>query len=102
MLVPPPLIFIPFARRILSNFVMCALGHVTAAGGEELYMLCGELLPAQEGGRAGWMPFATIKTSDYEQWIGAQAAVFCRDSPVACDKAGDLSSSLKSRLDSLR
>src|SRR3546814_971194 len=45
--------------------------------GEEQYMLCGEFLPAQEGGNTEWTPFATIKTSDYEQWIGAQAAGFC-------------------------
>lgn len=48
------------------------------------------------------MPFATIKTSDYEQWIGAQAAGFCKHSPVIWDEAGDLSPSLQSRLDALR
>jgi hypothetical protein len=47
-------------------------------------------------------PFATIKTSGYEQWIGAQAVGFCQRSSVIWDKAGDLSSSLQSRLDSLR
>ena len=70
--------------------------------GEEQYMLCGQFLPAQEGGNAEWTPFATIKTSDYEQWIGAQAAGFCQHSPVIWDEVGDLSSALQSRLDSLR
>ena len=65
-------------------------------------MLCGEFLPAQEGGKAEWTPFATIKTSGYEQWIGAQAARSCQGSSVIWDKVGDLSSSLQSRLDSLR
>jgi len=78
------------------------LGHITNASGEEQYMLCGQFLPAQEGGDAEWMPFATIKTSDYEQWIGAQAAGFCQHSSVIWDELGDLSSSLQSRLDSLR
>jgi hypothetical protein len=47
-------------------------------------------------------PFVTIKTSGYEQYIGAQAAGFCQDSSVTRDQLGDLSSSLQSRLDSLR
>jgi hypothetical protein len=78
------------------------IGHVMTPSGEEQYMLCGQFLPAQEGGKAEWTPFATIKTSGYEQWIGAQAAVFCQGSSVIWDKVGDLSSSLQSRLDSLR
>ena len=78
------------------------IGHVTAPSGEEQYRLCGQFLPAQEGGKAEWTPFATIKTSGYEQLIGAQAAGFCQGSSVIWDKVGDLSSSLKSRLDSLR
>jgi hypothetical protein len=65
-------------------------------------MLCGEFLPAQEGGKAEWMPFATIKTSGYEQWIGAQAAGLCHGASVIWDKVGDLSSSLQSRLALLR
>ena len=78
------------------------IGHVMAPSGEEQYMLCGQFLPAQEGGKAEWTPFATIKTSGYEQWIGAQAARICQGSSVIWDKVGDLSSSLQSRLDSLR
>ena len=78
------------------------IGHVMTPGGEEQHMLCGQFLPAQEGGKAEWTPFATIKTSGYEQWIGAQAAGFCQGSSVIWDKVGDLSVSLQSRLDSLR
>ncbi len=78
------------------------IGHVMTPSGEEQYMLCGQFLPAQERGNAEWTPFATIKTSGYEQWNGAQAAGFCQRSSVIWDKEGDLSSSLQSRLDSLR
>ncbi len=77
-------------------------GHLTAPSGEAQYMLCGQFLPAQGEGKAEWTPFVTIKTSGYEQWIGAQAAGFCQRSSVIWDKEGDLSSSLQSRLDSLR
>ncbi|MCI0514810.1 hypothetical protein L0128_16460 [candidate division KSB1 bacterium] len=78
------------------------LGHVMTHDGEKQYLLCGQFLPAQEAGKAEWTPFATIKTSDYEQWIGAQAMVFCQGAAVVWDKVGDLSSLLQSRLDSLR
>jgi hypothetical protein len=78
------------------------IGHVITPNGEEQYMLCGQFLPAQEGGNAEWTPFTTIKTSGYEQWIGAQSAGFCQRSSVIWDNEGGLSPSLQSRLDSLR
>ena len=78
------------------------VGHVVSSTGEVQYRLCGQFLPAQQGGKAEWTPFVTIKTSDYEQYIGAQAAGFCEDSSVIWDKEGDLSSLLQSRLASLR
>ena len=78
------------------------VGHVMTPSGEEQYMLCGEFLPAQQEGDAEWVPFATIKTAGYEQWIGMQAAGFCQHSPVIWDKVGDLSPALQSRLDSLQ
>lgn len=78
------------------------IGHMMTPSGEEQYMLCGQFLPAQEGSKAEWTPFATIKTDPYEQWIGHQAAGVCQSSSVNWDKVGDLSSSLQSRLDSLR
>lgn len=78
------------------------IGHKISLGGEEQYMLCGQFLPAREGGEAEWTPFATIKTSGYEQWLGAQAAGFCKGSSLIWYREGDLSSLLQSRLDSLR
>ncbi|MGH9907972.1 MAG: hypothetical protein ACRD8U_20575 [Pyrinomonadaceae bacterium] len=78
------------------------IGHVMTRSGEEQYMLCGQFLPAHEGGKAEWTPFATIKTSDYEQWIGSAATGLCQNSSVIWDTVGDLSSLLQSRLDSLR
>ncbi len=78
------------------------IGHVMTPSGEEQYRLCGQFLPANEAGKAEWTPFATINTSGYEQWIGAQAVGFCQDSSVIWHKADDLSSALQSRLDSLR
>ncbi|MDQ6892642.1 MAG: hypothetical protein M3167_08175 [Acidobacteriota bacterium] len=70
--------------------------------GEKQYRLCGEFLPAQDGGKAEWAAFATIKTSGYEQWLGAQSTSFCHGASFIRDDVGDLASSLQSRLDSLR
>lgn len=78
------------------------IGHVMTSRGDAQYLLCGEFLPAQEGANAEWTPFATIKTAPYEQWIGPQAAGLCQNASVIWDEVGDLSSSLQSRLDSLR
>jgi len=85
-----------------SRFRDVRLGHVATPSGQEQYLLCGQFQSAQQGGTAEWTPFATIKTSGYEQWIGAQAAGFCQGSSLMWDKVGDLSSSLQSRLASLQ
>jgi hypothetical protein len=85
-----------------ARFRDVRLGHSVTPSGKERYMLCGQFLPAQEEGKAEWMPFVTIKTSGYEQMIGAQAAAFCQGSSVIWDNVGDLSSSLQSQLASLR
>ncbi len=69
--------------------------------GTRQYRLCGELWPEQAAGKAEWTPFVTIKTSGYEQYLGSQAANFCSRSTMTWD-AEDWSSSLQSRLDSLR
>ena len=86
--------------------------HIAAIANEEqrkdartlvALMLCGQFLPAQEAGTPEWTPFVTIKTSGYEQYIGAQAeASYCQRSSVIWDKESDLSTVLQSRLDSLR
>jgi hypothetical protein len=78
------------------------IGHVMTPSGEKEYRLCGRFLPAQQAGKAEWTPFATIKTSDYEQYIGAQAADFSQDPSVIWDKVDDLSSSLQRRLEASR
>jgi hypothetical protein len=76
------------------------LGHLVSPSGEKMYMLCGQFLREQEGGKAEWTPFATIKTSGYEQWIGAQAAAFCQGGAVIWDKDADVSSLLQSEFES--
>jgi len=84
------------------RFRVVRLGHVTTQSGEKQYRLCGQFIRTEQGIKAQWTPFVTIKTSGFEQYIGAQAATFCRDSSITWDKVGDLSKLLQSRVDSLR
>lgn len=77
------------------------VGHTIAPDGTELHLLRGQFLPKQGQGEPEWTPFVTIKTSDYEQWLGAQAEGYCRQPSIVWDDREDLSSSLQSRLDSL-
>lgn len=76
-------------------------GHVASAGGEVSYRLCGQFQREQVAGKAEWTSFSTIKTSGYEQYVGAQAASWC-EGPEFVRAPGDLSASLQSRLESLR
>jgi hypothetical protein len=85
-----------------ARFRAVRIGRMDVAGGPTRYLLCGEFLPAPGGGNADWVPFATIKTSGYEQWLGAQAVGYCQGSSIAWADSGDLSSSLQRRLDALR
>ncbi|HEV7643366.1 MAG TPA: hypothetical protein VGO50_05420 [Pyrinomonadaceae bacterium] len=78
------------------------IGHIVQPGGEKRYLLCGQFRSAQEGSKAEWTPFATIKTTGYEQWIGGQGDEYCQRSSFILDTESDLSSSLQNELDSLR
>jgi hypothetical protein len=86
-----------------ARFRHVRVGHVMNPDGTKQYRLCGEFLPAQEKGKAEWTPFVTIKTSGYEQYLGAQvAARYCQRPTIIWDKEEDLSSSLQRRFDSMR
>jgi hypothetical protein len=87
---------------IVERFRDVRFGHVMTAAGEKQYQLCGEFLPQQREGKAEWMPFATIKTSGFEQYVGVQAESWCPRSRFVQDRDEDLSSMLQNRLDSMR
>ena len=85
-----------------ARFHQVRIGHVMTPGGIKQYLLCGQFLPAQTGSKAKWTSFVTIKTSGYEQYIGAQATAFCQSSSIIWEKRSDLSTSLQSQIESLR
>ena len=75
-------------------------GWVPVPGGGRQYRLCGEYSPSSQGD-AQWIPFATIKTAPYEQWVGGNALTYCNDAALMRD-AEDLSARLLRHFDSLR
>lgn len=83
----------------VTEFRKVRFGYSTSATGERHYMLCGEFSTTQPGSKADWTPFATLKTSGYEQYVGA--TTYCA-APSAKWQDGDLSSTLASRLKSVR
>src|SRR5580765_5062175 len=87
---------------IIERFRDVRFGYVMTPAGAKQYQLCGEFLPQQREGKAKWTPFATIKTSGFEQYLGVQAASWCQRSRFVQDRDGDLSSTLQNRLDSMR
>ena len=87
---------------VVDRFRHVRYGHVMTPAGAKQYQLCGEFLPQQREGKAEWTPFVTIKTSGFEQYLGAQAASWCPRSRFVQDWDKDLSSTLQKRLESMR
>ncbi|MBV8158874.1 MAG: hypothetical protein JO278_14515 [Dyella sp.] len=75
------------------------LGHVTAPEGSSQYFLCGEFSRTSSSGKAESTPFITIKTSNYETWLGDQAASLCSRPSIQWDNGGDPTASLQGRFD---
>ena len=61
--------------------------------------MCGEFHAA---GKAEWTQFATIKTSDYEQWIGGTGGSFCSNPSVTWDEGRDLTADLQKTYDAAK
>jgi hypothetical protein len=66
---------------------------------EMLYILCGQF---QTEDNTKWIQFATIKNSNYEQWIGTNGSTYCENSTEISYIKSDLSTALKNRLKSLQ
>ena len=71
------------------------LGYVPH-NGDRQYVLCGEFLPTPDPDKAGWTPFATVKTDPYEQWLGETS--HCKRANMVWEQTGDLSTELKVKL----
>lgn len=74
------------------------MGHVATADGRQ-YLLCGEFMAGNAAAGAEWTTFATIKTSGYEQWLGASASGLCERKTITWDAGRDLTPRLQGALD---
>lgn len=84
------------------NFRNVQIRNLIGPNTENHYMICGQFLAQDKRNKDEWTSFATIKTDPYEQWIGSNALTYCQDSKAISYKINDLSSALKSRVDSLQ
>ncbi|WP_374430674.1 hypothetical protein [Ideonella dechloratans] len=73
------------------------LGHLHDAQGRDLDLLCGRFVPTDPSGGKAEVPFATLKTGDYEQWLGGQAVGLCSQPTITWFK-GDHAQALMQRL----
>jgi len=80
------------------DFKNVKLKYIKKSNGEELYILCGQFVSPDKQE----IQFATIKNSDYEQWIGSSALTYCQDSKEIHYTKEDLSSALKNKFNALK
>ncbi|MDR6936469.1 hypothetical protein [Luteibacter sp. 3190] len=79
------------------DFRRVHLASIEGSDGTPQPMLCGEFLASEGSGAPSWQPFVTVRTTKYEQWLGAQASALCaRTSDPS--HGPDLSAELKARL----
>ena len=67
-----------------------------AESGKGHFLLCGSF-KSGPGPKAKWTHFATIKTSDYEQWLGGTAKAYCEQRTIKW-YSGDHSAALMQKL----
>jgi hypothetical protein len=80
------------------EFKNVKLKYIKKPNGEELYILCGQFVTEDKQETE----FATVKNSDYEQWIGNSASTYCQDSKEIPYTKEDLSLKLKNKFNSLK
>lgn len=73
------------------------IGTLRQASGREVHLLCGKFRSSEPSEAKRWVPFATIQTVDYEQWLGNQAESYCRQPGIKW-YPGDHSESLQQRI----
>lgn len=80
------------------DFKNVKIKYIKKPNGEELYILCGQFVTNDKQETQ----FATVKNSDYEQWVGNSALTYCQNSKEIIYTKEDLSSALKNKFNSLK
>lgn len=89
--------FIAHERTRPAKVKRVHLRYTENDSGERTYMLCGQFQPTIRTAKREWTDFVTLKTRGYEQWIGAQATVICKNARTLRG-VPDLSKALQSKL----
>jgi hypothetical protein len=74
-------------------------GHITSDSKKKTYLLCGKFLSTKGEGSNKWTQFATIRTSGFEIYLGAN--IYCQDPSFTLENKNDLSSVLQSGFDDI-
>ncbi|RFS17051.1 hypothetical protein [Emticicia sp. C21] len=82
------------------DFRKVKVGYVELTPGVNSFVLCGEFASKEK--KDEWLPFATLKTSGYEQYMGNQALSFCEKATMVLTDETQLSADLKNKLEALR
>lgn len=77
-------------------------GYIVQRDGSRMYLLSGRFLPQDAPKDGPWVPFLTLKTEGYEQWLGAMAKAHASEHKIHWLPSGDLSEALLQKLQSLR
>ncbi|OEO32118.1 hypothetical protein VW23_000850 [Devosia insulae DS-56] len=80
-----------------TDFRAVRAGILTNADGNQQLLLCGEALVTPEEG-ATWLPFATLQTGGYEQWLGGHATGLCTQPGIEWQPVEDLARPMKAEL----
>ncbi len=76
-------------------------GVMRVEGAADRPILCGEAEVMIDGDGPQWAEFATIRTSNYQTWIGAAASAACDDNRTQKQPSADLAIRLEQRLAAL-
>ena len=87
----------PFPTRIRD----VRLGYVVEEDGKSHYRLCGQYLSTKGPNADEWVPFVTLKTSGYEQYLGGGSRQWCESDRIVWEE-GEWTSALQSRMDAIR
>lgn len=87
-------------KPVPTKFRAVRIGYLPEPKNQKQYMLCGEASVLTEDQKESWMPFSTIKTSGYEQYLGATS--YCQNPAAVWDARMDLAAALQSKFDSLK
>ena len=85
-------------KPLPAVFRNLSFGYLDGENQIRRFLMCGEFSYQNESGDVVWSHFATIQTTDYEQWVGNKQSDYCRDATPLRYEGGDLAAELLKRV----